>query len=295
MRKPLTGIKNILIQVRKPRHMVNDSVQDLEQQALKIRRSVLDMISASGSSHISPAFSIVDILTSLYFGILKIDAKNPGFPDRDRFVLSKGHAGSALYATLAHRGFFPLEKLSQFAKNGSSMAGHIVRGSVPGMETTAGSLGHGLAMGIGMALALKNHRSHPRVFVLVGDGECNEGSIWEGALAAVQFKLDNLVLIIDKNQQQSLGPTAEIMNMDPMAEKWKAFGWQTFDCAGHDFEKLRLCFTSKPVLQKPTVVVAHTVKGKGVTFMEKDPLVWHYKTPLEEFLVRAREELGGNA
>src|SRR3989338_4770391 len=168
------------------------SYKELAEKARAIRLSILDMVSSSGSSHIGAAYSIVDILTVLYFGVLNIDPQNPKMPERDRCLLSKGHGGAALYATLAHRGFSPLEGLKNYAQNNSALAGHIVKDSAPGVEITAGSLGHGLSMGLGMALALKANKTGPRVFVLVGDGECNEGAIWEAALAATQFKLDNL-------------------------------------------------------------------------------------------------------
>jgi len=264
----------------------------LTQRARAIRSSVLEMVADSGSSHIAAAFSIVDILTVLYFEILNIDLKNPKAAARDRFLLSKGHGGAALYATLAHRGFFPLEQLKSYAQNNSKLAGHIVKDSVPGIETTAGSLGHGLSMAIGMAMALKGDKNPVRVFVLVGDGECNEGSVWEGALAAAQFKLDNLVLIIDRNREQSLGKSDDIMNLEPFAEKWAAFGWNCLKCDGHDFKRLSECLDLKNTKAgKPTVIIANTQKGKGVSFMEKDPLSWHYKTPKAEFLERARKEL----
>lgn len=265
---------------------------DIKAKAKDIRLSILDMVASSGSSHIGAAYSIVDILTVLYFEILNIDPKNGKMPNRDRFLLSKGHGGAALYATLAHRGFFPLSDLVNYARDNSALAGHIVKDSVPGVETTAGSLGHGLSMGLGMALALKAEKSQSRIFVLVGDGECNEGSIWEGALAAAQFKLDNLILIVDRNREQSLGKSDDIMNLEPFAEKWQAFGWNCLECQGHDLKELAERLSKKNIVpNKPTVVIANTQKGKGVSYMEKDALVWHYRTPKDELLKQAREEL----
>lgn len=266
---------------------------DLAVQAKAIRASILEMVAASGSSHIAAAFSIVDILTALYFAVLRINPQEPKWPERDRFLLSKGHGGAALYATLASRGFAPLESLAAYAGDDSAMAGHIVKDSMPGAEVTAGSLGHGLPMAIGRALALKaDGAGTSRVFVLVGDGECNEGTTWEGALAAAQFKLDNLVLIVDRNGEQSLGKSDEIMNLEPFAEKWEAFGWHCLQCDGHDFRQLlAACDLKNKFAGKPTVIIARTQKGKGVSFMEKDALAWHYKTPKDELLVQARKEL----
>ncbi len=265
---------------------------NLAKQATDIRKSILEMVSASGSSHIGAAYSIVDILTVLYFQILNLDPKKSKMPERDRFLLSKGHGGAALYATLAHRGFFPLEVLKTYAQNNSALAGHIVKDSVPGIETTAGSLGHGLSMGVGMALALKAQKSSVRVFVLVGDGECNEGSIWEAALVAAQFKLDNLVLIVDRNREQSMGKSDDIMNLEPFGEKWKSFNWNCLECSGHNFNELADSFNVKQIVRHhPTVIIANTQKGKGVSYMEKDALAWHYKTPKDALLEQARKEL----
>jgi transketolase len=264
--------------------------------AKDVRLSVLEMVAGSGSSHIGSAFSIVDILTVLYFKILNINPSNPFWKKRDRFILSKGHGGAALYAILGYRGFFPILVLKEYAQNGSALAGHIVKDSVPGMEITTGSLGHGLSIGVGMALALKDEKSTSEVFVLVGDGECNEGSIWEAAMVAAHFKLDNLILIVDKNGQQSMGSSKEIMNMEPLTAKWKAFGWHCQKCDGHNFRQLQMAFNkAKAVVGKPSVIIARTVKGKGVSFMEQNSLMWHYKTPGGDFLRQAKKELLGYA
>jgi transketolase len=270
----------------------NKIIQGFEAQAKSVRASILEMISGSGSSHIAAAFSIVDILTVLYFTVLKINPKNSSWEKRDRFILSKGHGGAALYAVLGHRGFFSKSDLANYAQNGSAMAGHIVKDSVPGMEITGGSLGHGLSLGLGMALALKNNKSSSKVFVLMGDGECNEGSIWEAALVAKQFKLDNLVLIIDRNNEQSMGNCKKIMDMEPFLEKWKVFGWHCLECNGHDFTSLLSTFKKALTIKsKPCVIIAHTIKGKGVSFMEKNPLAWHYKTPRGDLYIQAKKEL----
>ncbi len=251
------------------------------------------MISGSNSSHISAAFSIVDILSVLYFKIMKIKPAKPAWKQRDRFILSKGHAGAAVYSALARRGFFPVSRLWSFARNNSGFAAHVFRTAGPGIEMTAGSLGHGLGVGLGMALALKQEKSAARVFVLVGDGECNEGSIWEAALVAKQHKLDNLIAIIDYNKQQSMGASKKIIDLEPLALKWKSFGWEVVEAGGHDAAKLIKVFKSLGKRRgKPKVLIAHTIKGKGVSYMERDPLSWHYKIPKGDFLLQAEKELG---
>lgn len=258
----------------------------------EVRLSVLEMVSNSGSSHIGAAFSIVDILVVLYFRILNINPQQPKMVERDYFLLSKGHGGAALYATLAHRGFCSVDDLKHYATNNSAMAGHVVKDSIPGIETTAGSLGHGLSMGVGIAIALKADKLPGRTFVLVGDGECNEGAIWEATLVASQQQLDNLVLVIDRNGQQSLGSSDDILNLEPFASKWRDFGWNCLECNGHNFtELIEILSREKHVMNMPTVIIAKTVKGKGVSFMEKEPLTWHYKTPTGELLEQARKEL----
>jgi len=266
----------------------------LVEHARSVRLSILDMVSSSGSSHVGSAFSIVDILVSLYFDVLKVNPQDPSWSARDRLLLSKGHGGAALYAVLAHRGFANVSVLNDFAQVNSSMAGHIVKGSIPGVETTAGSLGHGLPMGVGMAIAIKKTQPNARVFVIVGDGECNEGTTWEAALVASHFKLDNFVVIVDRNGQQSMGESRVIMDMDPFADKWKSFGWHVEQCSGHDFPLLKKSLSHKET-DRPMVVIADTMKGKGVSYMEADPLTWHYKTPKDELLKQARKELSAHA
>lgn len=266
-------------------------ISELKKEANSIRKMILEMIYRSKSSHIGSAFSIVDILTVLYFEIMNIDPKNPSKKDRDRFILSKGHACTALYATLAQRGFFNKELLQSYGFNGTKLAGHISLGAVSGIEATAGSLGHGLPIACGMALSLKLDHKNGRVFVLLGDGECNEGSVWEAALAAAHFRLDNLIVIIDKNRQQGMGNTKTIINMDPFLEKWKSFGWNTHEINGHDIktlvDNLKLSSSKRG---NPNVFIANTIKGKGVAMMQ-DKIEWHYRAPKDDEYKVALAEL----
>lgn len=255
------------------------NIPELKNKANLVRRTILNIIFKSQSSHIGSAFSIVDILTVLYFEIMNIDPKNPKKKNRDHFILSKGHACTALYSTLAHRGFFELVKLDEYGTNGTKIAGHVSMGSLPGIEATAGSLGHGLPIGVGMALAMKRDGLNSRVFVLVGDGECNEGAVWEAAMSAGHFKLDNLVVVIDKNNQQGMGTTDEVLGMEPFPDKWKSFGWAVVEVDGHNFGELVEVLKRVPIKNGiPTAIIANTVKGKGVSFME-DKVEWHYKSP----------------
>jgi transketolase len=266
-------------------------IQNLQNNAKEIRKIILNMIYRSKSSHIGSAFSIVDILTALYFETLNIDPKNSHNKTRDRFILSKGHACTALYATLGLKGFFPISKLDEYGKDNTKIAGHITLGSLPGIEATAGSLGHGLSIGAGMALAAKKDNKKYKIFVLVGDGECNEGSVWEAILFASQFKLDNLILIIDKNNQQGLGSTQDIMNINPLPEKLKSFGWEVKEVDGHDINDLIKTFKNLPFKQnKPSAIIAHTIKGKGVSFMENN-IDWHYRPPNDDQYKLALSEL----
>lgn len=260
--------------------------------AWKIRRHVLEMIHNSHAAHIASAFSITDILAVLYADILQVDPSEPMKPDRDRFVLSKGHAGSALYAALAEMGFFPVVELRNYYMNGSIFSGHVSH-AVPGVEISTGSLGHGAAIACGMALAAKR-MAHPyRVYALVGDGECDEGIIWETALVANQFHLDNFTVILDRNGMQAMGRSEEIMQLEPLANKWQSFGWSVIELPnGNDHIQLReaLCAESDG---RPKCIIAHTVKGKGVSFMENE-LLWHYRDPQGEFYERAVADLEEN-
>lgn len=256
-----------------------DTLHSSAAFAGRIRRRVLEMICRAKSSHIGSVFSAVDILAMLYDNILRLDPERPAWPDRDRFILSKGHACAGLYAALAERGFFPGSWLDEFFANGGRLAGHATHWGVPGVEASTGSLGHGLSLGCGMALAGKRDCLSYRVFVMLSDGECDEGSTWEAALFAPHHKLDNLVAIIDYNKIQSFGTVADVLSLAPLAAKWKSFGWEVFEIDGHDHAQIAHALDETSwVSGRPTCVIAHTVKGKGVSFME-DKILWHYRCP----------------
>lgn len=259
--------------------------------AKRIRLHVLNMTSRGGSSHIASSFSQADILAVLYGQILRVDPQNPAWEERDRFILSKGHAGASVYAALAERGFFPVERLLTHYQDGSTLSGHVSHKGIPGVEFSTGSLGHGLGVGVGMAKAGKMNGQAWRVFVLMSDGECDEGSNWEAVLFAAHHKLDNLIAIIDYNKIQSLAPVAETLALEPFTQKWRAFGWGVREVDGHDHVALEQVFSALPEeSDKPTVVIAHTVKGKGVSFMENSVL-WHYRSPRGDEFVAALQEL----
>jgi len=263
---------------------------DYSSLAKQIRQNIVRMAFLAKNSHVACALSCADILTVLYFGILSIDPKNPQGP-RDRSILSKGHAASALYATLAQRGFFPAEVLDSYCKDGGMLPGHCTKDCVPGVEVSTGSLGHGLSIGAGMALAEKRGNGKERVFVLLSDGECDEGALWEAALFASHHELDNLVAIVDYNKFQGFGKTSDILNLEPFQEKWEGFGWAVVSVDGHNYEELERALKAIPQEQgKPTVLVAHTINGKGVSYME-NKLEWHYKSPNEEQYQQALEEI----
>jgi transketolase len=266
--------------------------ENLVELAKEIRRTIFKSIYKGGGGHIPASLSIVEILLVLYQRILKIDPQNPRDPGRDRFILSKGHAGVALYAVLAKKGFFPTDLLDKFGKRESILGGHPDMLKVPGVEASTGALGHGFSFGLGMALAGKMERSDYRVFVLLGDGECQEGSIWEAALFAPQHKLDNLVAVIDYNQIQAMDRLDKIVSLHPLVDKWKAFGWEVREVNGHDCRQLEEVFQGVPFLKdKPSLVIAHTIKGKGVSFMENSP-IWHYRQPNRQELEIACKDLG---
>ena len=252
-----------------------------------IRKSILTMMHYSKSSHIGACFSVVEILYALYFDVLNIDPNNPQKPDRDIFILSKAHASAALYATLAHRGFFPMEWLDRYYIDDGILPGHLDMDAAPGIECSAGSLGHGFSIGLGMAIARTIRKEPGHVFVLLGDGECNEGSVWEAAMLAGTLKLKNLTIIIDYNHLQGMG--REVINQTNLAERFKVFGWNSVDVDGHDLELLKQTL-SVAEQEAPFAIVAHTIKGKGVSFME-DRLEWHYKSPNDEEFARALAEL----
>ena len=264
-----------------------------EVLAWLIRRNGLEMSRISRGSHIGSVFSVAEIIAVLYTGILHVDPKNPKMPDRDRLILSKGHAGSAVYAALAETGFFPVEELKNHYANGSILSGHVSHKGIPGVEVSTGSLGHGLAIGTGMALGARMNKEDWRTWVVLGDGECDEGSVWEAALQAAQFGLDRLIAVIDYNHMQSLFTVEKTLRLEPFEDKWKDFGWNTESVDGHDTAALRAAFEraqNNAGSGKPSVILAHTVKGKGVSFMENN-ILWHYRTPQGEEYEAALKEL----
>jgi len=266
----------------------------LYQKATELRKLVLQMIHQAGSGHPGGSLSAVDIITVLYFYEMRIDSKNPNWENRDRFVLSKGHACPALYAALAEKGFFPKKDLFSLRKINSRLQGHPDMLITPGVEMSTGSLGQGFSAAIGMALAGKYIGKNFRVYVLLGDGELDEGEVWEGAMCASHYELDNLVAIIDYNGLQSDNYNTKTMNFEPLVEKWKAFNWYTLEIDGHNIPQIVNAFNrAKRLKRKPTVIVAHTVKGKGVSFMEDNPK-WHGSlAPDDEQLKIALDELDG--
>jgi len=260
--------------------------------ARAVRRSTLQMIAQANASHIGSCLSATDLLAVLYSRVVRIDPTRPLWSDRDRFILSKGHAVAALYAVLAHRGFFPLGWLDHYCENGSALLGHVSH-HVPGVDWSSGSLGHGLSVGCGMALAAKRGHLDYRVFVLLSDGELDEGSSWEAILFAPHHRLDNLIAIVDYNKIQGFGSVKEVLDLSPMAEKWRAFNWAVREIDGHDHGQIADVLMAAPFEEnRPSVIIAHTIKGKGVSFME-DQLVWHYKAPNDDQLREALAELEG--
>jgi len=252
--------------------------QDTGNLARRIRIHALRMTSAGGGSHIAAVLSCADILAVLYGGILRADPAAPASPLRDRFVLSKGHAGAGLYAALAERGFFPVEQLLTHYQDGSQLSGHVSH-KLPGVDVSTGSLGHGLSIAAGMAYAAKLGGAHHRVFCLLSDGECDEGSTWEAALFAAHHKLSNLVAIVDYNRIQGIAPVGDVLDLAPFADKWSAFGWAVKEVDGHDHKALSAALDSRSSgSPKPSCILAHTTKGKGVSFME-NTVLWHYRVP----------------
>ena len=265
---------------------------DLPRIAATLRGEVVKMSHRAKTPHLASCLSCIDILTAAYWGVLRIDPARPKDVARDRFILSKGHAATALYATLAHAGFFPRADLDGYNVAGGHLAEHPGPDCAPGVEAATGSLGHGLGLGIGMALAARIQARDYRVFALLSDGECNEGSVWEGAMFAPAQKLGGLCAIVDFNKWQATGRSQEVMHLDPLIDKWRAFGWQAVETDGHDIEGLiKLMSEVKPSNERPTAIVAHTVKGKGVSFMEDDNN-WHYRIPTEDEVAKAFAELG---
>jgi transketolase len=261
------------------------------EKSYRIRKHILEMTTEAGSGHPGGSLSCVDIFIALYFHVMRHDPKNPFWPDRDRFVLSKGHAAPTLYATLAEAGYIPIGELKNLRKFGSRLQGHPDRNRLPGVENSSGSLGNGLAIANGMALAAKIDGRSYRVYVLLGDGECQEGLVWEAAMFAAHYKIDNLTAIVDRNGLQIDGPTEQIMSVEPLASKWRSFGWNVIEVDGHDIPGIiEACEEAKRVKGKPTAIIAHLIKGRGVSFME-----WvrefHGKTLTKNQYEKALEDL----
>jgi len=261
--------------------------------ARNVRISSLRMVHRARSSHIGACFSMTDILAVLFTSVLRVDPADPLRPDRDRLIVSKGHAAAALYASLAERGFLPHAELETYCEDGSNLSGHVTR-TAPGIEVSSGSLGHGLPMGCGMALAAKRDGSPARVFVVLGDGELNEGSNWEAAQFAARHGLDNLTAVVDHNKLQGYGTTDEVLGLSDIAGRFAAFGWAAHEADGHDHARLAALLGAGPGQGQPVCIVAHTVKGKGVSFMEGQ-LAWHYRSPDDETFQRALAELEGRS
>jgi len=281
-------------------------VTEISRTAQELRIEVLQMVFRAQSGHIGGSYSAAEILSSLYFHHLHLDPARPDWPERDRMLVSKGHCSALLYAALAFRGYFPREELRTFRQLDSRLQGHPDRLKLPGVEISAGPLGHGIAVGTGMALALRmasaepsSHSSHPpeasagRVYVLLGDGEINAGIVWEGALAAAKYRLGNLTAILDCNGVQQTGPTAKVLPTEPVLDKWKAFGWSVQEIHGHEVgEVLGALDRADEVHDQPSMIVARTIKGKGVSFMENDHR-WHGMPPNQEQFEAALAELQG--
>jgi len=267
------------------------SVPEMEAIAKRLRRHIITMIGKAGSGHPGGSLSAVEIVTALYFRVLRHKPKDPCWSDRDRFILSKGHAAPLLYAALAECGYFPVDELLTLRQLDSRLQGHTDCTLTPGVEMSAGALGQGLSFAIGVALAGRLNSQDYCVYVLLGDGECDEGQVWEGAMAAAHFKVDNLVAIVDNNGQQIDGWNRDVMNLEPFSKKWEAFGWHIIEVDGHDLTQLIQAFEkAKLVKGQPTVIIAHTIKGKGVSFMENNP-DFHGKAPNAEEVEIALREL----
>ena len=270
----------------------NEIVKKIENFALAVRKNILEMavLAGSNSSHFGGALSITEIISTLFAYQMKIDKKNPRWDDRDRFILSKGHACLAYYAALCEIGYISKEELKTFEKNDTNLLGHPVINRNLGIDFSNGSLGMGLSLGIGVAISSKKRNKNFSVYVIVGDGECNEGSIWEAAMAAPNFKLDNLYVIIDKNNFQQTGSNKEIMNVSNLKDKWSSFGWHTVEIDGHNIENLFKFFNDSKEINKPKAIIANTIKGKGFSFSENNN-EWHHSVLSKSFYEKAIKEL----
>lgn len=263
----------------------------LRIRAREARRRDLELVHAAGLGHIGGDLSATDIVTTLYHGVLRVDPKRPDAPDRDRFIMSKGHCSAALYIALATRGFFPIEELATFMKPLSRLNGHPDSRKIPGVETSTGPLGHGLPVAVGTAIAAKLDNAPWRTFVLTGDGELQEGSNWEAAMAAAHYRLDNLIVTVDRNGLQQGERTEKTLRLEPLAEKWRAFGWSVREVDGHDHAALLAAYHSVPFeAGRPSCLIARTLKGRGVSFIE-DKVAWHHKVPSRDEVAAALVEL----
>jgi transketolase len=264
----------------------------LEERARQLRRDALIMIHRRGAGHPGGSLSAADIVAVLFFHKLRLDPQRPDWPERDRFILSKGHASAILYAALARRGFFPVSDLERWGELDCHLQGHPDRLKTPGVEMTSGILGHGVAVGAGLALAARLKSRRYRVYVLLGDGECQAGIVWEGAMLAARYRLSNLTAIVDYNDVQLDGPVHEVMPIEPLAEKWRAFNWAVLEINGHNIRQIMEALdTAAEIHHRPTVIIAHTTKGKGVSFMENEA-AWHGVAPNDAQLAQALAELG---
>jgi len=270
----------------------HDTVE-LAKTAAILRSRIIETSSKTGTPHLGSCLSCVDILTALYFSVLNIDPANPKAANRDRCILSKGHGAMSLFHVLAARGFYPLSELDNYGQDGGVFAEHPPTPEhLAGIEAATGSLGHGLPLGLGMAMAGRIQRHDYKVYAVLGDGECNEGSNWEAAMLASAQRVSNLCVIVDFNKWQATGRSQEVMALDPLLDKWKAFGWNAVEVDGHDFKQLLGALSQFPnVNEKPTAIIAHTVKGKGASFMEDDNN-WHYRIPTADEVIQAKKELG---
>jgi transketolase len=261
---------------------VTTSASHLDERSRYLRSLAVRMLRAARRGHVGSAFSCIDILRVLYDDVLRFDTRNPKWPERDRCILSKGHGCLALYAVLADKGFFPLRELDRFCAADGILGGHPDANKVPGIEASTGALGHGLSIGLGMALHLRLAKSDSRVFVVLGDGECNEGAVWEAAMCAGKHRLPNLTAVVDYNKHQAFGSTRDVQDLEPLADKWRAFGFAVREVDGHDIGELRRAFLSLPLDRSmPTALIAHTVKGRGASFAENN-LKWHHKNKVTD-------------
>lgn len=271
-------------------YFTQNDIDMLERKAVDVKKDIIHMIHLAGSGHPGGALSAADIITALYFHILNIDPQNPGWTERDRFVLSKGHGCPALYAALCERGYFDKSHLDTLRQHHSILQGHPDMHKTPGVDISSGSLGNGLSVGVGMALSAKLHGQDYQTYVLLGDGEIQEGMVWEAAMCGAHHHLDNLTAIVDCNGVQINGWVNDVLNIEPLPEKWKAFGWAVVECDGHDMKQLLKAFHTARTMRRPTVILAWTVKGKGVSFMEDDA-IWHGQAPNDEQAAQALREI----